>query len=91
MQPSGYQSLLRCPRFRLHGWYCAVSRGFGRIRRQRRRIGYWRLGLGLRHRKTRRHIARGRLYGFLHRCFNQRNEEVAICKRTALMKRKAVA
>ncbi len=28
---------------------------------------------------------------FLHRCFNQRNEEVAICKRTALMKRKAVA
>jgi acyl dehydratase len=28
---------------------------------------------------------------FVHRCFNQRNEEVAVCKRTALMKRKAVA
>ena len=27
---------------------------------------------------------------FVHRCFNQRNEEVAVCKRTALMKRKAV-
>jgi acyl dehydratase len=26
---------------------------------------------------------------FVHRCFNQRNEEVASCKRTALMKRKA--
>ena len=32
-----------------------------------------------------------RIVVFLHRCFNQRNEEVAICKRTALMKRKAVA
>jgi len=28
---------------------------------------------------------------FAHRCFNQRNEEVASCKRTALMKRKAVS
>jgi acyl dehydratase len=28
---------------------------------------------------------------FMHRCFNQRNEEVASCKRTALMKRKAVS
>ena len=28
---------------------------------------------------------------FVHRCFNQRDEEVAACKRTALMKRKAVA
>ena len=28
---------------------------------------------------------------FVHRCFNQRDEEVASCKRTALMKRKAVA
>ena len=28
---------------------------------------------------------------FVHRCFNQRGEEVAVCKRTALMKRKAVA
>jgi acyl dehydratase len=28
---------------------------------------------------------------FVHRCFNQRNEEVASCKRTALMKRKAVS
>ncbi len=28
---------------------------------------------------------------FVHRCFNQRDEEVARCKRTALMKRKAVA
>ena len=28
---------------------------------------------------------------FVHRCFNQRDEEVAVCKRTALMKRKAVA
>jgi acyl dehydratase len=27
---------------------------------------------------------------FVHRCFNQRGEEVAVCKRTALMKRKAV-
>jgi acyl dehydratase len=27
---------------------------------------------------------------FVHRCFNQRNEEVAVCKRTALMKRRAV-
>jgi acyl dehydratase len=27
---------------------------------------------------------------FVHRCYNQRNEEVAVCKRTALMKRKAV-
>ena len=26
---------------------------------------------------------------FVHRCFNQRNEEVAVCKRSALMKRKA--
>ncbi len=25
---------------------------------------------------------------FTHRCFNQRSEEVAVCKRTALMKRK---
>lgn len=25
---------------------------------------------------------------FAHRCFNQRGEEVAVCKRTALMKRK---
>jgi len=28
---------------------------------------------------------------FVHRCFNQRSEEVASCKRTALMKRKAVS
>jgi len=28
---------------------------------------------------------------FLHRCFNQRDQEVAVCKRTALMKRKASA
>ena len=28
---------------------------------------------------------------FVHRCYNQRNEEVAVCKRTALMKRKAGA
>jgi len=28
---------------------------------------------------------------FVHRCYNQRDEEVAVCKRTALMKRKAVA
>ena len=28
---------------------------------------------------------------FMHRCFNQRGEEVAVCKRTALMKRKAVS
>jgi acyl dehydratase len=28
---------------------------------------------------------------FVHRSFNQRDEEVAVCKRTALMKRKAVA
>ena len=28
---------------------------------------------------------------FVHRCYNQRGEEVASCKRTALMKRKAVA
>jgi acyl dehydratase len=28
---------------------------------------------------------------FVHRCYNQRGEEVALCKRTALMKRKAVA
>ncbi len=28
---------------------------------------------------------------FVHRCFNQRDEEVAVCKRTALMKRKAAA
>jgi acyl dehydratase len=28
---------------------------------------------------------------FVHRCFNQRGEEVASCKRTALMKRKAEA
>ena len=27
---------------------------------------------------------------FVHRCYNQRDEEVAVCKRTALMKRKAV-
>ena len=27
---------------------------------------------------------------FVHRCYNQRGEEVASCKRTALMKRKAV-
>jgi len=26
---------------------------------------------------------------FIHRCFNQRNEEVGACKRSALMKRKA--
>ncbi|MCJ7452384.1 MAG: MaoC family dehydratase [Steroidobacteraceae bacterium] len=26
---------------------------------------------------------------FEHRCFNQRDEEVAVCKRTALMKRRA--
>jgi acyl dehydratase len=25
---------------------------------------------------------------FMHRCFNQRDEQVASCKRTALMKRK---
>jgi acyl dehydratase len=24
---------------------------------------------------------------FIHRCFNQRNEEVAVCKRMALMKK----
>ncbi len=28
---------------------------------------------------------------FRHRCYNQRNEEVAVCKRTALMKRKGKA
>ena len=28
---------------------------------------------------------------FVHRCYNQRGEEVASCKRTALMKRKSVA
>jgi acyl dehydratase len=28
---------------------------------------------------------------FVHRCFNQRDEEVAVCKRSALMKRKAAA
>lgn len=28
---------------------------------------------------------------FVHRCFNQRGEEVAVCKRTALMKRKQSA
>jgi len=28
---------------------------------------------------------------FMHRCFNQRNEEVGVCKRTALMKRKGKA
>jgi acyl dehydratase len=28
---------------------------------------------------------------FVHRCYNQRGEEVASCKRTALMKRKAAA
>jgi len=28
---------------------------------------------------------------FVHRCYNQRDEEVAVCKRTALMKRKAGA
>jgi acyl dehydratase len=28
---------------------------------------------------------------FVHRCYNQRGEEVASCRRTALMKRKAVA
>jgi acyl dehydratase len=28
---------------------------------------------------------------FVHRCFNQRNEEVASCKRTALMKRKGAS
>jgi acyl dehydratase len=28
---------------------------------------------------------------FEHRCYNQRGEEVAVCRRTALMKRKAVA
>jgi acyl dehydratase len=28
---------------------------------------------------------------FVHRCYNQRNEEVAACKRTALMKRKVGA
>ena len=28
---------------------------------------------------------------FVHRCYNQRGEEVASCKRAALMKRKAVA
>ena len=32
----------------------------------------------------------GGIVVFVHRCFNQRNEEVAVCKRTALMKRKAV-
>jgi acyl dehydratase len=26
---------------------------------------------------------------FIHRCFNQHNEEVGVCKRSALMKRKA--
>jgi acyl dehydratase len=25
---------------------------------------------------------------FVHRCYNQRNEEVAACRRTALMKRR---
>ena len=28
---------------------------------------------------------------FSHRCYNQRDEEVGVCKRTALMKRKGVA
>jgi acyl dehydratase len=28
---------------------------------------------------------------FVHRCYNQRDEEVAVCKRTALMQRKAGA
>jgi acyl dehydratase len=28
---------------------------------------------------------------FMHRCFNQRNEEVGVCKRTALMKRQGKA
>jgi len=28
---------------------------------------------------------------FEHRCFNQRDEQVAVCKRTALMKRRVVA
>ncbi|HVN41958.1 MAG TPA: MaoC family dehydratase [Steroidobacteraceae bacterium] len=28
---------------------------------------------------------------FIHRCFNQRGEEVAVCKRTALMKRRGKA
>jgi acyl dehydratase len=28
---------------------------------------------------------------FVHRCCNQRGEEVAVCKRTALMKRRATA
>jgi acyl dehydratase len=28
---------------------------------------------------------------FVHRCYNQRDEEVAVCRRTALMKRKAGA
>jgi len=28
---------------------------------------------------------------FVHRCFNQCGDEVAVCKRTALMKRRAVA
>ena len=28
---------------------------------------------------------------FEHRCFNQRDEQVAVCKRTALMKRRAAA
>jgi len=28
---------------------------------------------------------------FVHRCYNQRDEEVAVCKRTALMKRRTVA
>ncbi len=28
---------------------------------------------------------------FEHRCFNQRGEEVAVCKRTALMKRRTAA
>jgi acyl dehydratase len=28
---------------------------------------------------------------FVHRCFNQRNEEVAACRRTALMKRRTAA
>ena len=27
---------------------------------------------------------------FIHRCFNQRDEEVAVCKRTALMMRKVI-
>jgi acyl dehydratase len=28
---------------------------------------------------------------FVHRCYNQRNEEVAACRRTALMKRRTAA